>query len=360
MALFEGESRVLQVHPTRACNLRCRHCYSSSGPEEGDGLPVALLREAVADAAEEGYTALAVSGGEPFVYPGLLELLEEARSLGLATTVTTNGLLLDPERLGEMRGKLDLLAISVDGVPESHDHLRDSPGAFAAMESRLQHVREAGQAFGFAFTLTRSNANELGWVADFALEQGASFLQVHPLEAAGRAAETLRGAAPDDFEAAFAWVVASRLRDSLRGRLGIHVDLLDRGRLRVGAGSDPAADTWGPQPLSALRAGSGSALREPSPLSDRIATLVVEADGTVVPLRYGFPRAFALGRLDEARLRFLAARWRAQRLPAFSHLCRRTIEELAVSAEPPIVNWHHEVARRATLWRLSEHAHAYW
>jgi hypothetical protein len=73
----------------------------------------------------------------------------------------------------------------------------------------------------------------------------------------------------------------------------------------------------------------------------------VEADGTVAPLRYGFPRAFALGSLQEARLRFLGVRWRTQRSGAFADLCRRTIEELAAPADMPFVNWHEEVARRA-------------
>ena len=34
MACTRG-SRILQIHPTRRCNLRCLHCYSLSGPEEG-------------------------------------------------------------------------------------------------------------------------------------------------------------------------------------------------------------------------------------------------------------------------------------------------------------------------------------
>lgn len=353
MAPFEDGSRVLQVHPTRACNLRCLHCYSASGPEERGGLPAALLREAVADAAAEGYTALSVSGGEPLLYPGLLEVLEEARDRGLATAVTTNGMLLDAHQLAGLRDRLDLFAISLDGVPESHNRMRAWPWAFEAMQSRLAGLRQAGLAFGFLFTLTRTNAHELGWVAEFAAAQGASFLQVHPLVETGRGREALRGETPDDFEAAFAWIVASRLRESVQGRLRIHVDLLDRAALRVGLASGPAAGACGLEPLAALGAREEPPPGEPDRLADRVAPLVVEADGTVVPLRHGFPRAYALGRLQEARLRLLAARWRKQRLPAFSRLCRRTLEELAAPAERPLVNWHHEVARRATAWRPS-------
>jgi MoaA/NifB/PqqE/SkfB family radical SAM enzyme len=323
-------TRVLQVHPTRECNLRCRHCYSSSGPEEHAGLSTASLRDTIADAADEGYAALCVSGGEPLLYPGLIALLDEAREHGLATAVTTNGTLLDARRLECLRGRVDLLSISLDGVPESHDRMRASPGAFAAMEGLLEGVREAGLPFGFLFTLTRTNAHELGWLADFAAGQGARHLQIHPLAETGRAAGALHGHAPDDFETAFAWVAAMRLRESLRGRLRIHLDLLDRAALRAG--------------LAAIPAG-GSRDR----LADLVTTLVVEADGTVAPLRHGFPRAFSLGSLQEGRLRLLGERWRRERSRAFADLCRRTLEELAAPApaDIPFVNWHEEVARRA-------------
>lgn len=323
-------TRVLQLYP--------------GGPEEGRGLDPALLRQAISDAADEGYGVLSVSGGEPLLYPGLPDLLDEARARGMATAVTTYGQELDASRLEMLRGRLDYLAIRLDGVPDSHDRLRASAGAFAAMEGRLPGVREAGLDFGFLFTLTRSNAHELRWIADFALAQGAGRLQIHPLEEACRAADGLRGETPDDFEAAFAWVVAMRLRASLRGQLRVHVDLLDRADLQIGLALDSREARL---PVETPALGTSCPRPEGSRLSELISPLVVEADGTVVPLQFGFPRAYALGHLDEARLRFLGVRWRAQTLGAFAALCRRTFEEVSAPAHLPFVNWHEEVARRA-------------
>ena len=40
-----GCHRFLQVHPTRRCNLRCLHCYSESGPDRRDELPLAYLTD---------------------------------------------------------------------------------------------------------------------------------------------------------------------------------------------------------------------------------------------------------------------------------------------------------------------------
>jgi MoaA/NifB/PqqE/SkfB family radical SAM enzyme len=48
----------LQVHPSRRCNLRCRHCYTASGPGERGALDVATLAGAMRDAAGLGYAEI--------------------------------------------------------------------------------------------------------------------------------------------------------------------------------------------------------------------------------------------------------------------------------------------------------------
>ena len=108
---------VLQVHPSRRCNLRCLHCYSASGPEERDELPVPVLESLVSDAAREGYRVLSLSGGEPLLYHGTPPVLARAHESGLQTTLTTNGTLLRPQYLEPVVPYLDLLTISLDGVP---------------------------------------------------------------------------------------------------------------------------------------------------------------------------------------------------------------------------------------------------
>ena len=93
-----GAYPVLQLHPTRRCNLACAHCYTSSGPSVREALDPELARAAVVAAAALGYRQLAVSGGEPLLYPALPGVLAAARAGGLVTTLTTNGLLATPAR----------------------------------------------------------------------------------------------------------------------------------------------------------------------------------------------------------------------------------------------------------------------
>ncbi|HEX5263022.1 MAG TPA: radical SAM protein, partial [Phenylobacterium sp.] len=115
--------KVVQIHPTLRCNLRCQHCYSTSGPELTGGLAIEDLERLLGEIAAEGFNAVSVSGGEPLMYEPLPRLLRSAGALGLVTSVTTNGLLLTHRRLAEIAPHVGLLAVSVDGEPESHNRL---------------------------------------------------------------------------------------------------------------------------------------------------------------------------------------------------------------------------------------------
>jgi MoaA/NifB/PqqE/SkfB family radical SAM enzyme len=326
--------RVFQVHPTQRCNLQCLHCYSSSSPAEHATLPIDLLCSALDDASAEGYTVAGVSGGEPLLYPQLRSLLLHAQSRGMITTVTSNGMLLDDRRLATLDGALDLLAISLDGVPASHARMRNNERAFDSMQKNLDGVRRSGLRFGFIFTLTQFNLHELEWVARFAVDQGAKLLQVHPLEYVGRARSLLDHARPDSVETSFAVLETQRLRQEFADRITIQLDLASRAGL-VG------------EPGRIFAARNASPGANERPLADIVSPLVVETDGTVVPLRYGFARVYALGSLYDARLSELNRKWRSYQYDAFRHMCQEVFDQLVVPSTAPVLNWYDAVGEFA-------------
>lgn len=325
--------RVIQIHPTRRCNLTCLHCYSLSGPDQHEALDVDLLAQALNDARDAGYNALGVSGGEPLVYKPLRTLLQHARDLGMATTVTTNGMMLDNRRLALLGGVTTLLAISLDGVPDSHNRMRNSDKAFSMMAGRLEGVRRSGLPFGFIFTLTQFNLHELAWVIDFALSQGASLLQVHPLESVGRAAEMLSKERPDEVEATIAYLEVRRQQEELRDRLRIQLDFAPKQLLRKA-----------PELVFADSPDPGDPLR---PLAEVVSPVVIEPDGEVVPLEFGFARRYALGNLHHASFADLAASWRVHRAPAFRELCRNVRADAITDDAPRLMNWYEVMYDRA-------------
>jgi MoaA/NifB/PqqE/SkfB family radical SAM enzyme len=323
-----GTRAVLQVHPIRRCNLRCRHCYSSSGPWVSDALDFDILRRALDDAATVGYDVVSVSGGEPLLDSNLLSLLGHARSLGMRTTVTTNGMLLSARRLDELAGLVDVLAISLDGTPETHAWMRGDSRAFSHLARRMPDVRASGIPFGFISTLTMHNVQELEFVFEFAAASGAALVQVHPLEPEGFGAD-LASAVPDATELGFALLEAARL--GAEHRIAAQVDLVTH--LELDASPDQFLAT-APAPAA--------------PLGEWLSPLVIETDGQVVPLSYGFGRAFALGSLHDASLGTLAGRWDPEPLRALAADLR---DEL-LRDDVRVFNWYERILRASHAVRV--------
>jgi MoaA/NifB/PqqE/SkfB family radical SAM enzyme len=249
----------------------------------------------------------------------------------MITTVTTNGMLLTRERVAALAPIVDEWAVSVDGLASSHNRVRASRHAFDGMRRGLAVLREASCTFGLIFTLTLTNLDEVEAVAEFALAEGAALLQVHPLEAWGRAALQDSLAAPDEDELAYAFLEVARIKGRFDGRLRVHLDVASRPVLLA----DPTRGF-------AMRASGGTA---DMPLAELVSPIVIEADGTVVPLQYGFGRTYALGNLAEEPLPQLARRWRSTRYPGFLALCRETFEcYVPGPRSSPYFNWYEAVS----------------
>lgn len=319
-----GDTRILQLHATRRCNLECLHCYSRSGPRERDELPVAVVRDLLDDAAAEGYRVVSLSGGEPLLYRGLAETVRHARSLGLACAVITNGTLLGDDAVA-MLGELECaVAISLDGRPAHHDRIRGRAGAFGKLERGLERLARARVPFRIVFTLSENSADDLAWAARFAAGHGAVALHVHPLDETGRAAERLAGQRPGAETRAAIWLAVAYLR-SVHPNLAIHVDLVDAESVPANVLPD-------------------AALAGDAALAELVSPLVVEPDGVVVPLQYGLSRRHALGSLHEARLAELSRRWRSGPYQAFRRACAGALRAVMVPSDLPFVDLYRELA----------------
>lgn len=173
---------------TKACNLRCVHCYASAsaGPAPGE----LTFKEGVAlldDLRRFGVPAVLFSGGEPLARPDALRLIDYARFIGLNCTLSTNGVLIDDEtadRLAEVG--LRYVGISLDGRAAKHDRLRGQRGAFEKSVAAIGRCRQRGIKVGVRFTVSGLNLSELDAVFDVCLEHDVQRLCVYHLAYAGR------------------------------------------------------------------------------------------------------------------------------------------------------------------------------
>lgn len=334
-----GDFNVLQIHPTRRCNLRCHHCYSSSAPNERDSLSLAILQGALSDARAEGFDVVSISGGEPLLYSDLPKLLESACQEGFQTSITTNGILLNKQRLAALRDHLHLVAISLDGIPSSHNRVRNSPRAFEQMAANLVQLRNSGIPFGFIFTLTQFNLDELEWVTEFAIQQKARLLQIHPLDETGRAAERMVGAAPDKMELAYAFLESARLQAEAPDSLLIHLDVIEIDYVRE----------------NPHRFYAKSLPEDPTtiPFTEIVSPLVIEPDGTISPVQYGFAPQFTIGNLHAVNLAQALNEWKATKARVFTDMAKEVHRRIKKPCKTPFVYWYTLLNEQANRYVLN-------
>jgi Fe-coproporphyrin III synthase len=192
---FSGMYRpVVFWNLTDRCNLRCAHCYGSSGPgrtAEGE-LTTAEALGVIDDLADTGVPLILFSGGEPLLREDIWELACHARGRGLKMALSTNGTLITPDAARRIRDcGIEYAGISLDGArAETHDRFRNSPGAFEKTIRAFAACREAGLRCGVRVTLTNENCRELEALVDLALSLGASRFCLYWLVPAGRGTES--------------------------------------------------------------------------------------------------------------------------------------------------------------------------
>ncbi|MDJ0655698.1 MAG: SPASM domain-containing protein, partial [Xanthomonadales bacterium] len=182
------------------------------------------------------------------------------------------------------------------------------------------------------------NLADLEWVTQYVMDRGAELLQIHPLEEAGRAAEELVGSRPDRRERDMACIVSELVRRKTAGTVKIQCDFASKSLLRD-------------YPNRVVPPYDGDAANQQ--LSNLASPLVVEWDGTVVPVQFGFARSFELGNIKTESLGRMAQRWRRLGFPVFRNLCQ-DVQDLTVSAEfPEIFNWNEVICQAAAKSRLA-------
>jgi radical SAM protein with 4Fe4S-binding SPASM domain len=148
---------------TRACNLKCVHCYNDSGARKADDeVSTKEAKVILDDLAQFGVPSVLFSGGEPLMRPDLFELIEYAHGKGMRTVISTNGTLITDEMARQLKQYgVSYVGISLDGIGEINDKFRGVNGAFDRAVKGIKNCQDAGVRIGLRLTLTKKNVQDL-------------------------------------------------------------------------------------------------------------------------------------------------------------------------------------------------------
>ncbi|MCK5113227.1 MAG: radical SAM protein [Phycisphaerae bacterium] len=187
---FSADKKPIVVwNCTKQCNLKCAHCYASSGASVApDELSTTQARSMIDDIAAFGAPVLLFSGGEPLMRHDLLELIDYARAAGLRTVVSTNGTLLTDDTVAKLRAAgVGYVGISLDAPdPESNDAFRGAAGAFNRALAGIRCCISAGVKVGLRFTAHHGNTNDVEAIFNLLQREKIPRVCFYHLVSAGR------------------------------------------------------------------------------------------------------------------------------------------------------------------------------
>ena len=105
----------INIHVLEACNFRCRQCFSKFGTKKL--LPVEGWKKIIDNCiAGANVTEFNIAGGEPMLYPGLVELTKYIRDKGVKVSLITNGSLMNEEWIKNYAWMYETIGFSEDSI----------------------------------------------------------------------------------------------------------------------------------------------------------------------------------------------------------------------------------------------------
>lgn len=185
--------RTLYVYLTGGCNLACQHCWltPSFQPDGGTGghLSYELFERAIDEATPLGLQGVKLTGGEPFLHPEILRLVDILKERKIGLTIETNGTLVTGElaRALKERSTLSHLSVSIDGSrAELHDPFRGVAGSFDRAVSGMKALVAAGYRPQIIMSLHAGNVDDIEPLVRMAEGLGAGSVKFNLIQPCGR------------------------------------------------------------------------------------------------------------------------------------------------------------------------------
>jgi uncharacterized protein len=168
--------KAMCLHIAHDCNLRCAYCFASTGdfgtgrklmPVETGKLAIDFLLEHSGDREN---LELDFFGGEPLMnFDAVKEVVAYARSREaeygkhFRFTITTNGMLLDDDKIDFINREMSNVVLSIDGRPEVNDRVRVTAGGKGCYDvilpkfKKLVDARDKNKDYYVRGTFTKYN-----------------------------------------------------------------------------------------------------------------------------------------------------------------------------------------------------------
>lgn len=172
---------------TRACNLRCAHCFRAESLEDArKHEPSTSDCFRIIERLSKPYQPiLFLSGGEPLLRPDACLIARQAADSGLEVVLATNGALIDEDMARRLRESgVERVSVTLEGgTAETHERRRQ-PGTLEKAVAALRILRRLAMPVEIAYAVRADNWGELEAAYQLASSLDAEAFHVYALHGA--------------------------------------------------------------------------------------------------------------------------------------------------------------------------------
>ena len=173
---------------TRACNLRCKHCYYDAATPLDDELSTEQAYALIDDIAETfgANVRVTLGGGEPLVRKDLFEIIKYGKERGVSLVLASNGIMLTEDITNQLKAAgIEEVIIAIDGTQKTHDAIRGN-GVFEKTVKGAQACKATGLGVVIDPCIMKQNEGETAKIIDISEHLGARQCRIFHYIAMGR------------------------------------------------------------------------------------------------------------------------------------------------------------------------------
>lgn len=145
---------------TDHCNSNCIFCgvKTTCNPKFKN---IKQIKQVIDKLIEAEVLRINFFGGEPFLYPELIEAIEYAYNKGMFCTTISNGIDLKEESIKQLSKYIHKIGISIHGNEKMHDEFTGVSGSYQKIIKSLELLKKYNIKIGINVTVTKLNYKEL-------------------------------------------------------------------------------------------------------------------------------------------------------------------------------------------------------
>jgi len=167
VAVRENKLLSMEMEFNKNCNFRCLYCYASDNAVHRNELSKHEFLDLINQAKELGARKIIVLGGEPMLYPPIIEMIQFIRGLEMDIELFTNGTNITREMAQTLFNIGVRVVLKMNTFEQKiQDMLSGRKGAYAQIHEAFNNLKLAGypstdRFMGVSTVICQQNIDEL-------------------------------------------------------------------------------------------------------------------------------------------------------------------------------------------------------